>query len=161
MIFDRTQNDVDTARVLRNEKVKFDPITMQPINLDELTPTELATLNKGTFNYTDLNRIEDKQAELKGLLNAMGYWNTDIINKTWAYTEIFYQEEFQRILDNVQILRDAFFVYSTTPGTPILKYHFETINSIEKILEDLDTMEDDIKALYRECGNFECGGDLI
>ena len=43
----------------------------------------------------------------------------------------------------------------------ILKYHFETINSIEKILEDLDTMEDDIKALYRECGNFECGGDLI
>ena len=39
MIFDRTQNDIDTARIIRNEKVKFDPITMQPTNLDELTPS--------------------------------------------------------------------------------------------------------------------------
>lgn len=157
MIFDRTQNDVDIAILLRNEKVKFDPITMQPTNLDELTPTELATLNKGTFNYTDLNRIETKQDELKNLFNEMGYWNTPITNKVWNGTQIFDEAEFQRIIDNLNILRDAFFVYSNTPKTPPVSYHFEDINALEKILYDLDVMINNVKSNYRECGTFESG----
>lgn len=161
MIFDRTQNDVDTARIIRNEKVKFDPITMQPTNLDELTPTELETLNKGTFNYTDLNRIENKQEELKNLFNEMGYWNTPITNKTWGENNIFNADEFQRILDNTNVLRNAFFVYKATPNTPPISYYWDDINSLEKILNDLDVMINDVKSLYRECGTFESGSDNI
>ena len=157
MIFDRTQNDVDTARILRNEKVKFDPITMQPTNLDELTPTELETLNKGTFNYTDLNRIENKQEELKNLFNDMGYWNTPTTNKTWGENDIFNVDEFQRIIDNTNVLRQAFFVYKDTPNTPPISYYWDDINSLEKILYDLDVMINDIKSYYKECGTFECG----
>ena len=160
MIFDRTQNDVDTARILRNEKVKFDPITMQPTNLDELTPTELETLNKGTFNYTDLNRIENKQEELKNLFNDMGYWNTPITNKQWTENDIFDnngERDFQRILDNTNVLRNAFFVYKNTPNTPPISYHYNDINALEKILYDLDVMINDVKSHYRECGTFECG----
>ena len=157
MIFDRTQNDVDTARIIRNEKVKFDPITMQPTNLDELTPTELETLTKGTFNYTDLNRIEAKQEELKTLFNDMGYWNTPITNKTWGENDVFNEGEFQRILDNTNVLRNAFFVYKTTPNTPPVSYYWDDINSLEKILYDLDVMINDVKNLYRECGTFYCG----
>ena len=157
MIFDRTQNDVDTARIIRNEKVKFDPITMQPTNLDELTPTELETLNKGTFNYTDLNRIETKQEELKNLFNEIGYWNTPITNKAWGENDIFNVDEFQRILDNTNILRRAFFVYKDTPNTPPISYYWDDINSLEKILYDLDVMINDVKANHRYCGEFECG----
>ena len=157
MIFDRTQNDVDTARIIRNEKVKFDPITMQPLNLDELTPTELEILTKGTFNYTDLNRIENKQEELKNLFNDMGYWNTPITNKTWGENDIFNADEFQRILDNTNVLRQAFFVYKDTPNTPPVSYYFEDINALEKILFDIDVMINDVKANYRFCGDFECG----
>ena len=157
MIFDRTQNDVDTARILRNEKVKFDPITMQPTNLDELTPAELQTLNKGTFNYTDLNRIENKQDELKNLFNDMGYWNTSISNKEWGENDIFNVNEFQRIIDNTNVLRQAFFVYKETPNTPPVSYHYKDINALEKILNDLDVMINDVKSHYRECGTFECG----
>lgn len=152
MIYDRTHEDVENAKTLRAEKVQ---------EFIALTQAETDTMEKGTLTINALNRIENKQAELKGLLNVMGYWNTPITNKTWTYTGIFHQEEFQRIIDNVQALRNAFFVYSTTPDTPTLKYHFETINDIEKILYDLDSMEDEVKALYRECGNFECGGDSI
>lgn len=155
MIFDRTQNDVDTARILRNKKVKFDPITMQPINLDELTPDELQTLNKGTFNYTDLNRIETKQEELKNLFNEIGYWNTPITNKAWGENDIFNVDEFQRILDNTNVLRKAFFVYKDTPNTPPVSYHYNDINALEKILNDLDVMMNDVKSHYRECGTFE------
>lgn len=157
MITNRTQYDVDTARILRNEKVKFDPITMQPINLDELTPTELETLNKGTFNYTDLNRIETKQEELKNLFNDMGYWNTSISNKVWDENDIFNVDEFQRILDNTNVLRQAFFVYKETPSTPTISYHYKDINALEKILYDLDLMINDVKNHYRECGTFESG----
>lgn len=157
MIFDRTQNDVDTAIRLRNEKVKFDPITMQPTNLDELTPAELQTLNKGTFNYTDLNRIETKQEELKNLFNDMGYWNKPIINKVWSENQIFNVDEFQRILDNTNVLRETFFVYKATPNTPPVSYHYNDINALEKILYDLDVMINDVKSHYRECGTFECG----
>ena len=157
MIFDRTQNDVDAARILINEKVKFDPTTMQPINLDELTPAELETLNKGTFNYTDLNRIESKQEELKNLFNDMGYWNTPTTNKTWSENDIFNVDEFQRIIYNTNILREAFFVYKDTPNTPKISYYWDDINALEKILFDLDVMINDVKSNYRECGTFESG----
>lgn len=157
MIFDRTQNDVDNARIIINEKIKFDPITMQPINLDELTPIEIETLNKGTFNYTDLNRIEVTQNELKSIFNNMGYWNTNLTIKVWIDSYIFNVNDFQRIIDNTNVLREAFFVYKDTPNTPPISYHWKDINALEKILYDLDVMINDVRSHYRECGTFESG----
>ena len=157
MIFDRTQNDVDTAIRLRNEKVKFDPITMQPINPEELTESEIAILEKGTLTINPLNRIEAKQDELKNLFNDMGYWNTPITNKVWGENDIFNVDEFQRILDNTNVLRQAFFVYKDTPNTPPISYHWQDINALEKILYNLDVMINDVKSYYRECGTFESG----
>ena len=74
MIFDRTQNDVDTAILLRNTKIK---------KFEALTESEITILEKGTITYNTLNRIEDKQEELKNLFNDMGYWNTPTTNKVW------------------------------------------------------------------------------
>lgn len=157
MIFDRTQNDVDTAIRLRNEKVKFDPVTMQPINPDELTQSEIATLEKGTITYNTLNRIENKQDELKNLFNDMGYWNTPISNKRWSENGIFNANDFQRIINNTNVLRQAFFVYKDTPNTPPISYHYNDINALEKILYDLDVMINDVKSKYKKCGTFKCG----
>ena len=151
MIFDRTQNDVDTAILLRDTKVK---------NFEELTESEIATLEKGTITINTLNRIENKQEELKNLFNDIGYWNTPITNKQWTENDIFDnngERDFQRILDNTNILRQAFFVYKDTPNTPPISYHYEDINSLEKILYDLDVMINDVKSHYRQCGTFECG----
>lgn len=148
MIFDRTQNDVNTAIILRREKVQ---------KFQELTESEIATLEKGTFTINTLNRIETKQEELKNLFNDMGYWNTPIINKIWETTQIFNVDDFQRIIDNTNILRNAFFVYKSTPNTPPISYHYNDINALEKILYDLDVMINDVKSHYRECGTFECG----
>lgn len=157
MIFNRTQNDVDTAIRLRNEKVKFDPITMQPINPEALTESEIATLEKGTITYNTLNRIETKQEELKNLFNDMGYWDTPITTKIWSENNIFDVNEFKRILNNTNILRQAFFVSKNTPDTPPISYHWQDINALEKILNDLDVMINNVKSLYKECGTFESG----
>ena len=148
MIFDRTQNDVDTAILLRDTKVK---------KFETLTESEIATLEKGTITINTLNRIESKQEELKNLFNDMGYWNTPTTNKTWGENDIFNVDEFQRIIDNTNVLRQAFFVYKDTPNTPPISYYWDDINSLEKILYDLDVMINDIKSYYKECGTFECG----
>lgn len=148
MIFDRTQEDVDTAIILRREKVQ---------KFQALTESEIATLEKGTLTINTLNRIETKQEELKNLLNDMGYWNTPITNKAWGENDIFNVDEFKRILDNTNVLRNAFFVYKGTPNTPPISYYWDDINSLEKILYDLDVMINDVKSNYRECGTFESG----
>lgn len=148
MIFDRTQNDVDTAILLINTKVK---------NFETLTESEIATLEKGTLTINTLNRIENKQELLKGLFEEIGYWNIPITNKVWGETDIFNVVEFQRILDNTKVLREAFFTYKNTPNTPPISYHYNDINALEKILHDLDVMINDVKSHYRQCGTFECG----
>lgn len=150
MVFDRTLYDVNMALNIRDTKVK---------NFLPLTDEDVGYLEKGSITINTLNRIEQKQEELRGIFNAMGYWNTQIVNKTWNYTDIFNETEFQRIVDNDRILRTAFFVYTETPETPEAKYHYENINALENILFDLDTMINDVKSRYRQCGTFECGED--
>ena len=148
MITNRTQYDVDTAILIRNTKVK---------KFEELTANDINYLERGTITINTLNRIESKQEELKNLFNDMGYWNTSITNKVWGENDIFNVDEFQRILDNTNVLRNAFFVYMDTPKTPNVSYYWQDINALEKILYDLDVMINDVKSHYRECGTFYCG----
>jgi hypothetical protein len=152
MIYNRTQTDIETAKNLIETKVK----TFQP-----LTESEIEKIERGTLTINTLNRIENKQGELRELLNAAGYWYTNISSRSreWEYTDIFVEEDFARILKNCQILKNAFLQYFDTPKTPKVAYHFENINSIEKILFDLEKMVNEIKSNYRQCGAFECGGD--
>ena len=129
MIFDRTQNDVDTAVALRNTKVK---------NFEALTESEIATLEKGTLTINTLNRIESKISELNSLLETLGYVPFDIVIKNWEYTDIFSSDEFNRILANVGMLRAAIPVMKDTPDTPMAEYYYSNINDLEKILYDID-----------------------
>jgi hypothetical protein len=148
MIFDRVQGDIDTAILLRTR--------LQ--NGETLTDVEIQQLEKGTLTYNTLNRIENKQSQLKKLLSQMGYYCPEVINVTWNEYQFFKQADFDRILVNMQILIEAFFVYSDTPKMPENNYRkYQVINDTEKILYDLDVMINDVKSHYRECGNFECG----
>ena len=149
MIFDRTQNDVDTAIRLRREKVQM---------FQELTDKEILTLEKGTLTINTLNRIEEKQEELKNLFEEDFYFVDEIKNKSWGYSDFFLQEDFDRILVNLENLINAYFVYTNTPKIPDNNYRkYQTINDVEKILSDLDIMISDVKSHYRECGTFESG----
>ena len=149
MIFDRTQNDVDTAISIRKNKLQ---------KFIDLTDEEVAVLEKGMLTINTLNRIEDKSEELQNLINNIGYFNTDVKVMIWAYSDYFRQEDFDRILQNLQKLRDAFFAYSFTPEVPDNNYRsYATINAVEKILNDLDVMINDVKSRYKRCGTFKCG----
>lgn len=147
MIFERTQNDVDTAILLRNTKVK---------KFEMLTESEIATLEKGTLTINTLNRIENKQQEIKELFSNIAI-NVDIQNKVWDGTEIFDKANFERILQNLNILIGNFCVYRNTPSVPSVSYYFEDINSIEKILFDLEELYEKTLQSFRYCGTLYCG----
>lgn len=146
MITDRTQQDVEQAILIR-EKLAGG---------QQITSDEVITLQRGTITIDTLNRIEEKQHELMLLLADELYLNIHITNKAWGYNDIFTLSEFERILHNLDVLRQNFYVYSTTPATPNAEYHYTNINDIEKILVDIELILDDIKSKYRECGTFEC-----
>lgn len=148
MIYDRTSKDVQNAREIVETKVK---------KFLELTDEELSILKKGYVSLDTINRIENQQKMLKDVLNSMGYYNTSFKNKEWDYYEIFKQPDLERIVENTILLRKAFLVFSYTPENPNAKYYFEDFNRMEKILFDLEEMIKQIKYLYFECGNFECG----
>lgn len=152
MVINRTQTDVDEALRIRREKVQ---------KYLSLTGSEIEVLEKGTITNNTLNRIEEKQKVLKGLLNDMGYLNNSIVNKEWDYSQIFNADDLQRIFDNAEILKNSFFVYASTPPAPKVSYHFESFNDLEKILQDIDLMISDVKSRYKRCGRLRCGGVVI
>lgn len=158
MIVNRTQLDVDKARQIREEKIKLDK-NGKPKNSEPLTADEELTLEKGMLTINTLNRIENKQSELVNMINSLGYWNTNILNKTWSLGDIFNESDFNRILKNENNLINAFFVYNNTPELPNMFLNYIDANSVEKILYDFDTIINDIKVNYRECGNYTCGED--
>ena len=81
MIFDRIQEDVNSAISLRNSKVKaFEDLTREEINI----------LERGTITINTLNRIENKQAEISELLSQLSI-NVNIENKNWEEIQIFNQ----------------------------------------------------------------------
>lgn len=148
MIYNRTQADVDNAISLRSRLQKG----------ETLTSDEVLQLERGTLTINTLNRIEEKQTELKNLFNLLGYYNVEIVNTVWNYNDYFKQSDFERIRDNCEKLKTAFFTFSYTPKKPDSNFRkYQTINDVEKILYDLDVMINDVKSKYRQCGTFQCG----
>ena len=155
MIFNRTQEDIDKARIALS-KIK---------KKEELTSEDLTFLERATFNVNTINRIEDKQSALKSLFNSMGYWETPVQNKQWNYVEnngvitadIFSESDFDRILSNIDILRKAFFESIDMPKTPKKSYDINTANAIEKILDEFEKIVAFVKENYAESGDVECG----
>ena len=145
-VTDRTQADVDNA--------KRDRATLQ----NGGTVASYDNLDRGSITHETLNRIENNQAYLKSLLNEAGYWGISTTNKTdWDTDDILRAEDWQRILNNETALKTAYFIYTDTPQTPNTLLTYGNLNSVEKILADLNSMIVSMKSYYRQCGTFECG----
>ena len=149
MIFDRTKSHAEDSQKIRDQKVKKGIA---------LTEEDIYILERGMVTVDTLNRIEEKQDELKKLLNDMGYWNTPISNKVWNPSMVFNSGDLKRIFENSKVLRNAFFVLAETPSNPRASYEYNHWNSLEKILYDIETMVGTVKSNYKKCGKIRCGG---
>lgn len=150
MIYNRTSQDVKNAALIRKNVLK---------QFQTPTAEQLAILEKGFATRNTLNRIESKEKELMQSLQSKGYWNNTINNKTdWVKPNVFSQEDLVRVVTNLAILVDSFFVYDSTPNIPDPVMHYETLNAVEKTLFDIDEIITSMVSEYKMCGNYECGG---
>jgi hypothetical protein len=146
MIFDRSQIDIDSALVARQKLQKG----------ENLTEADVIALERGTLSLSTLNRIESKTDELRNILSQMAYFAV-FDSAEWNAGDVFFGEDFKKILANTETLRNAFYVYRETPQTPDALTDYKTMNALEKILADLEKMIADVTANYRQCGNSVCG----
>ena len=72
----------------------------------------------------------------------------NVVNKQWTYNDIFDLVEHNRLIGNVDKLRDIFYTYKSTPDTPYYLYEFRNMNDFEQILVDIEMLINNMSSAY-------------
>lgn len=151
LIFDRTQEDLQKVLDIR---AKLTESGWNSLTDDEKVDWVSCAL-KGSYNYTDRNRVETAVNIINKKLMEYGYidYELEVITDRDMQTI----DEFvsiKRYLDNIQILMEKFFVLATTPELPssLDGIDIEKANNIEKILFDLNNIISYIENDYVRMG---------
>lgn len=145
-IYDRTQADVDRVRYL-NRQLQLDQATQAEKN-------EWRSDLKGALNTSDLERVYQNITllanELDVVLRPQILPPGAIANTDW----------YERLLENVNILREAWFVRSDTPATPTSPLNtYQKWNDIEKIIFDMMNLYVTSTLTYSYAGSELYGDD--
>lgn len=150
LVYDRTAQDVETARTQRGTTL---------------------TLLKGCYNITDLNRVEAAVQTLSAALTSAGYpveiapvlKGSKAEDREWQEGDVLYRPQWTTYLENVQRLRDAYYTLAETGELPAPedKLEYTGANTIEKVLADIDLLLDGMKSIYRRAGTFSAGGNYV
>lgn len=146
-IFDRTQADVDRVKDL-NKKYLSGTIT------DEEKEEWLAG-SKGALNLSDLNRIENNIETLAS------YFIVTVSVKNWSLGDIPRVSDYARILENVQKIKNAWFVLPEAPPTPMQPLTtYQKWNDIEQILYEINSAYERYINSFYYCGDEIYAGDI-
>lgn len=136
-IYDRTLSDVEYAK-------------QNPETVDDL---------KGSYNASDLNRVNNNMLYIQEVFHAMGYTiSFRSAQKVWTMKDIPTQKDFDKYLADVKTCRDKISVYLDTPEVPDYKsFNYIKANDIEKILFDVEELIRKIRAIYFYSGDIYSG----
>ena len=129
LIFDRTRMDVENA----------------------LANTSSSEFQKGTYNYTDLNRVESWCKYLKEKFEIYGFNEELQIKTNWSLTNYPTRSEIDRIRENIEELKEFCYALLTEEIIYNNTLDYEQANTLEKILYDIDkyiksiTVEENLK----------------
>lgn len=131
LIIDRTPQDADRVRVLAAK-------AWQDMTAEERA--EWLSPQKGAYNYTDLNRVEEAVAYVSGRLMEYGYLSHQPTTRVWYPDDTPNATDLFRYFGNVAVLRRAITVWASTPFVPSDDSSFgtEEANDLEQILVDVD-----------------------
>lgn len=124
LITDRTAADVEYALA-------------QALNPDRNNTEWLKGL-KGTYNATDLNRVEKAVEYVANRLEIAGWRRKPVVKIDWSFSDFPTVSEMQRYLDNIRLLRAA--LPEGMPAVPsdMNGFNYIEANTIEQILLLLD-----------------------
>lgn len=144
-ITDRTAADVERVNTLA-EKAKTN--TWTPAE-----QAEWAAGMKGALSYQDYNRIESGIKEIATIVGA-----SVSVKTNWTVNGYITTTDAARWISNVKAIRAKCSGVSTTPNSPneFKNLYFTTLNEIEKILFDIETLAND-HMIY--CSEPICGGE--
>ena len=112
------------------------------------------------YNYSDLNRVEAKTAEVAELLTAQGYVTTVDVKTDWKMTDFPTQTEMNRYLGNVKKCVNNFCQMPgiTLPDT-MDRLDYIGANNIEKMLVGIEKLLEYMLAVMRYSGTFYSGNE--
>lgn len=131
LITDRTSQDVDRVKILSAK-------AWQDMTAEERA--EWLSPMKGSYNYTDLNRVEEAVLYVAERLKEFGYLSSVPDARTWSADDIPTETDLFRYFGNVATLRRAVPVWASTPNAPssINGFGANEANALEQILVDVD-----------------------
>lgn len=116
---------------------------------------------KGSYNYTDLNRVESAVDYLNKQLLACGY-DTGIHDiRTWTAADVPTIGSMTRYLENIRAIREALPIIGTTPPVPasMSNLTYSAANDIEAILQSVEVLVHNMIASFTYCGEV-FGGEI-
>jgi len=131
LITDRTQVDVNRANAIKG---KYSTGGWSSLTAAEQTVFQAGL--KGSYNYTDLNRVGNALTELQALLTSRGYEVSVDVRTDWTKGEWPTKEAMAPYVQSIQDIRAALTQLEATPTAPnsMENLTWQTANSIEQIL---------------------------
>lgn len=112
---------------------------MEKLIFDRTEADIINNTSKGQYNSEDLNRVETWCKYLAEALTNYGY-KVEITTKiNWGELDYPYGEEIERIRNNVNTLKEAYFSFTQVPET-LNKIDIDKANKIEKILAEINEL---------------------
>lgn len=137
-VFDRTQADVDYARKQLENKAN---------DVDY----------KGCFNRNDLLRIERNTLYLEEVLTNLYYITRVNRGAMPASNGIIYKSSIDRIINNVNILWEAYHKPANAVALPNTLLTFSHVNALEKNHFLINETIENMVGSFKECNTFSCG----
>lgn len=146
LITDRTEQDVDRVTTLAAK-------AWQDMTAEERA--EWLSPMKGSYNYTDFNRVASAVAYVAQRLKEHGYLSFVPVSRTWSAEDIPTESELFQYFSNIAILRQAITVWASTPVVPdsISGFDVNRANDLEQILIDADQILTHISQSWFFSGN--------
>lgn len=152
LVTDRTQTDVDRVNELAKK------------GLENMTPEERSEWEvglKGSYNSTDLNRVQSAVRYLRDRFANVGYFVDVSDPKTWTMKDVPTRSDMTEYLNDVRAIRGVLTLFNTTPPVPdtMVGMTYVKANHIEQILLDVDRLLSNMIASFVYSGDI-FGGEL-
>ncbi|MBM6938459.1 hypothetical protein H7U37_07980 [Pseudoflavonifractor phocaeensis] len=111
---------------------------------------------KGSYNVSDLNRVQDAAEYLRDILVSAGYAVELAPLPTWTRSDIPTASQLADYLDNVRRLRDVLAVEVTLPET-MARLTWQGANAIEEALRQVEVLLGNMEKAWFYSGDLYAG----
>lgn len=114
---------------------------------------------KGTYNFADLNRVQNACTEIAAELTAAGIpVSISWTRPSWAISYIPTEAEMAEYLENIGKIKAALPNTAPAPPASMAYLTYEGANNIERMLYEVETLLNNRLSIFPRAGVWPCGG---